>query len=112
MFERLDKDEKEQWEAQAKEEHHELLTKWEDDTTKPPSTDPADRQRYVPFMCYILLYPFSDHLLRCIQGLASFAKPILDLICEATGWKASLIAGGPEPAHEGRLNIIRYVCSL
>lgn len=31
--------------------------------------------------------------------------PILDLTCEA---KASLIAGGSEPAHGGRLNVIRY----
>ena len=41
-----------------------------------------------------------------------FAQPILDLICDATGWKCSLIAGGPEPAHGGRLNIIRYVFSI
>ena len=34
-----------------------------------------------------------------------FAQPILDLISEATSWKTTLLAGGPEPAHEGRLNV-------
>ncbi|KAJ3483572.1 hypothetical protein NLJ89_g12050 [Agrocybe chaxingu] len=33
-------------------------------------------------------------------------EPILDLVSEATGWKASFIAGGPEPAVGGRLNMI------
>jgi len=46
---------------------------------------------------------------RCIQGLVRFAQPILDLISEATGWKTTLLAGGPEPAHGGRLNVIRYI---
>lgn len=36
-------------------------------------------------------------------------EPMLDLIAEATGWKVSLIAGGPEPALGGRLNTMRYV---
>jgi len=35
-------------------------------------------------------------------------QPILDLVSEATGWKCSIIADGPEPAHGGRLNMIRY----
>jgi len=46
---------------------------------------------------------------RCIQGLVRFAQPILELISEATGWACSMIAGGPEPAHGGRLNMIRQV---
>jgi hypothetical protein len=48
-------------------------------------------------------------MIRCIQGLVNFAQPILDMICDATGWKCTLVAGGPEPAHGGRLNIIRYL---
>ena len=36
-------------------------------------------------------------------------QPVLDGICAATGWKASLIAGGPEPSHGGRLNVVRFV---
>ncbi len=33
--------------------------------------------------------------------------PILDGIAERTGWKLSLVAGGPEPANMGRLNVLR-----
>lgn len=32
------------------------------------------------------------------------------MIVEATGWKVSMFAGGPEPADDCRLNVIRYVC--
>jgi hypothetical protein len=39
----------------------------------------------------------------------SFAQPLLDLICEYTGMKASLFVGGPEPADGGRINIIKWV---
>ncbi|KAF8907255.1 hypothetical protein CPB84DRAFT_1843965 [Gymnopilus junonius] len=60
---------------------------WEAEVSGPPSAAPQDHQ-------------------RCILGLIHFMHPILDLVCEATGWKASFIAGGPEPAHEGKLNII------
>ena len=49
---------------------------------------------------------------RCIQNLANFVQLILDGICAATGWKATLIAGGPEPANGGRLNVIRSVNSI
>jgi len=31
------------------------------------------------------------------------------MLVEATGWKMSLFAGGPEPADEGRLKVFRYV---
>ena len=46
---------------------------------------------------------------RCIQGLTKFIQPILDGVCAAIGWKVTFIAGGPEPAHGGRLNVLRYV---
>lgn len=36
-------------------------------------------------------------------------QQVLDMIADHTGWKASFICGGPEPADEGRLNIIRYI---
>lgn len=39
-------------------------------------------------------------------------QPILDLACEHTGMKATLLFGGPEPADGGRLNVIRYVFFL
>ena len=46
---------------------------------------------------------------RCIEALVRFILPILNLICEAMGWKATLLAGGPEPAMGGRLNMARCV---
>ncbi|PPQ80261.1 hypothetical protein CVT24_006601 [Panaeolus cyanescens] len=89
MYAQLTGDEKEDWTRLAKEEHDEALRQFEEMVNKPPSQLPEDRQ-------------------KVIQGLAVFVQPILDLICEATGWKATLIAGGPEPADEGRLNIVSY----
>lgn len=35
-------------------------------------------------------------------------EPILDLLAEHTGWKFSLVAGGPEPAEGGRLSMLGY----
>ena len=46
---------------------------------------------------------------RVISHIPSFAQPILDLIAEYSGWKVTLIAGGPEPADAGRLNMCRQV---
>jgi hypothetical protein len=56
-----------------------------------------------------MFYNNFFYCIRCIEGLVGFAQPFLDLISQATGWKVTMIAGGPEPAHEGRLNVIRYV---
>ncbi|PPQ74201.1 hypothetical protein CVT24_012720 [Panaeolus cyanescens] len=42
---------------------------------------------------------------RCIDEINNVVQPLLDVICEATGWSASLIAGGPEPADGGRLHM-------
>jgi len=36
-------------------------------------------------------------------------QSILDLISKATGMKGSMFFGGPEPAHGGRLQLIRHV---
>lgn len=54
------------------------------------------------------LYCYTDSCIRIIAALPKFIEPILDAIGEYTGWKASFIAGGPEPADGGRLNMIRY----
>ena len=48
----------------------------------------------------------------CIEWLASFAQPILDLIQQYTGMYPTLIVGGPEPADGGRVNIIRFILPL
>ncbi|KAF8954792.1 hypothetical protein BDZ97DRAFT_1675759 [Flammula alnicola] len=89
MFAKLDEEEQRSWKVVAMDEHSELMKEYKKDAqlANTPSTDPADRQ-------------------RCIQGLVRFTQPILDMICDVTGWKATLIAGGPEPAQDGQLNII------
>ncbi|KAJ3502939.1 hypothetical protein NLJ89_g8658 [Agrocybe chaxingu] len=87
MFAALDPFERDEWLERTKEEHDEAIKKWESDVNGPLSTAPEDRQ-------------------QCILGLTQFVQPILDLICEATGWKATLVTGGPEPAYGGRLNMI------
>jgi hypothetical protein len=35
--------------------------------------------------------------------------PILDGVAERTGWKLTLVVGGPEPADMGQLNVLRFV---
>ncbi|PPQ79261.1 hypothetical protein CVT24_007541 [Panaeolus cyanescens] len=63
--------------------HAAALKAWEAKPREGPSTRPEDRQ-------------------RCIDSLPSVVQPLLDAICECTGWTASLMAGGPEPADGGR----------
>ncbi|KDR83153.1 hypothetical protein GALMADRAFT_134648 [Galerina marginata CBS 339.88] len=87
MFCKLTKEEQTQWEEQAKEEQKERLVQWKRAQESPPSTEPAARQ-------------------KCFEALPAFAQVFLDAICEATGCKATLLVGGPEPAHGGRLNVI------
>ena len=106
MFSSLLETEQEHWKNQANIESEAALAAWKRDMESEPSEDPVDRQQCVYSNSYI---PETDLRNRCIQGLVRVAQPFLDLICKATGWKATLIAGGPEPAHQGRLNIIRYV---
>ncbi|KAF8201854.1 hypothetical protein BJ912DRAFT_843261, partial [Pholiota molesta] len=86
-YEKLDEDEKAEWEAKATIQYEEALKSFEQSLTAPPSTKPEDRQ-------------------RVIGGLPKVAQPILDMIADYTGWKVTLIAGGPEPADSGRLNMI------
>ncbi|KDR66323.1 hypothetical protein GALMADRAFT_147927 [Galerina marginata CBS 339.88] len=87
MFNKLTKEEQAQWEEQAKEEQKDRLAEWKLAMESPASTEPAARQ-------------------RCFEALPAFAQTFLDAICEATGCKATLLVGGPEPAHGGRLNVL------
>lgn len=48
-------------------------------------------------------------LRRAIQRLSAFMQPVLDAVMAHTGWKCTFIAGGPQPAAGGDLNIMRYV---
>lgn len=45
---------------------------------------------------------------RCIHGLAEFIQPILDGVYDATGWEATFIAGGTDPTHDNRFEVIRW----
>jgi hypothetical protein len=45
FFEKLSQEEKTSWASRAKEEHRMVTEKWKRESTAPPSTDPADRQR-------------------------------------------------------------------
>ncbi|KAL0567234.1 SERTA domain-containing protein 3 [Marasmius crinis-equi] len=76
-----------EWKARAKEEHKARLEKWKAVQKAKFSTSPEDRQ-------------------RCIDRLVKFMQPILDGVSKATGWPCTFIAGGPEPADAGHLNIL------
>jgi len=45
LFERLSKEEQQQWVEQANEEHNAAVAKWKEETEGRPSTMPVDRQR-------------------------------------------------------------------
>lgn len=82
MFLQLNEDEREGWKAQAKEEHDTAIESWTNETQADPSEDPIARQKYVYTVFQYSLTLFSI-CARCIEGL--------------------------EPAHGGRLNVIRFV---
>ena len=105
MFSALTETEQEHWKNQANIESEAALAAWKHDMESDPSVDPVDHQQYVHSSSCVPEIVLGS---RCIQGLVRVVQPFLDLICKATGWKAMLIAAGPEPAHDGRLNIIRY----
>ncbi|PPQ76173.1 hypothetical protein CVT24_006599 [Panaeolus cyanescens] len=86
-FDMLGEVEKTYYRELAKKEHEETIKKWENDLKSPPSTAPEDRQ-------------------KAIRGITNFMQPILDGLCAATGWTASLAIGGPEPANGGRLKLV------
>ncbi|THU75533.1 hypothetical protein K435DRAFT_814246, partial [Dendrothele bispora CBS 962.96] len=52
------------------------------------------------------LYAKGEIPARCINALAGFLLPIVEKCAEACGWQVTVIAGGPEPADNGRLNVI------
>ncbi|PPQ84248.1 hypothetical protein CVT24_012931 [Panaeolus cyanescens] len=87
MYNKLSAAEKQAFKAIAKEEHKKALAQWEKDKSAPIPSDPASR-------------------LRCIQSLQPVVQPLLELLGKATGWKFTLIGGGPFPAQEGRLSVL------
>lgn len=53
------------------------------------------------------LSPLDSCTPRSIEGLVHFMQPLLEQFSEATGWKLTLLAGGPEPVRDGQLGVIR-----
>lgn len=109
MFEELPENEQREWVERAENEHREALEKVDGPLKAGPSTAPQDRQRFVALRLHFFTALTHSLFFRIIECLPQFMEPILDLVAEHTGWKISLIAGGPEPADGGRLGMIRYV---
>ncbi|KAK7027462.1 hypothetical protein VNI00_015207 [Paramarasmius palmivorus] len=86
-FVKLSKTEQDKYFVMAKKQHDEAVLKWKAEKAKAMPTDPESHQ-------------------RCIDRITSFIQPILAGLTEATGWPCTLIAGGPEPADNGRLNML------
>ncbi|KAK7041912.1 SERTA domain-containing protein 3 [Paramarasmius palmivorus] len=84
-FETWKEEDKEIWRKKAQEIQNERVEKCKQLKSAPYSTTPEDRQ-------------------RAIDRLGPFITPILEGMAEATGWKFTLIGGGPEPIDGGRLN--------
>ncbi|KAF8868525.1 hypothetical protein CPB84DRAFT_1857559 [Gymnopilus junonius] len=93
MFDALPDAEKEHWKQQAEVESSAVLDQW-----KRNGTMQVERTRGNPNVN-------KDHQ-HAIQGLVRVSKIFLDCVEKTTGWKATLIAGGPEPARDGQLNMI------
>ncbi|KAK7023434.1 SERTA domain-containing protein 3 [Paramarasmius palmivorus] len=86
-FDKLPAEERKQWAETARNEASAREAAYHNALTSPPPTDPASRQ-------------------SAIERLPSTMQPVLDGLAAATGWCFTLLAGGPEPADGGRLNII------
>jgi len=71
-----------------------------------PKIPPIVNGEYPAFVVVGQVVDRTDEY-RCIEELVSFVQPLLDLICDYTGMKVSMFAGGPEPADGGRINVIR-----
>ncbi|KAF8905827.1 hypothetical protein CPB84DRAFT_1960333, partial [Gymnopilus junonius] len=48
----------------------------------------------------------EEHGRKYIDGLADFIKAYIEVLSKPTGCAISVIAGGPEPAMSGRLNVV------
>ncbi|KAF9044029.1 hypothetical protein BJ165DRAFT_1528604 [Panaeolus papilionaceus] len=87
MFDALPEEDREHYLMLAKEEHKAALAAYKAEQLQGPSTTPEARQ-------------------KCIEALIRVIQPLLDAIVEATGWRVSLIAGGPEPSKNGQMSLI------
>ncbi|KAK7017099.1 SERTA domain-containing protein 3 [Paramarasmius palmivorus] len=86
-FEKLPPETRKEFGDKARAEATEREEAYKAALRQPPATEPAARQ-------------------SAIERVPAFVQPILDGMSAATGWSFTLLAGGPEPADGGRLNII------
>ncbi|PPQ77783.1 hypothetical protein CVT26_005395 [Gymnopilus dilepis] len=70
----------------AEQQHADKVKKWEESLSR-VDVSPQSQQ-------------------KCIDGLAGFMQPVLDLVAAQTGMVGTLLMGGPEPASGGRLNVV------
>ncbi|PPQ76823.1 hypothetical protein CVT26_002422 [Gymnopilus dilepis] len=89
LFAKLPRDSRRRYAKLAEKEHRDELRAWEAQLKKRDLT-PEEKQ-------------------ICIDGVASVLQPVFNAVLEFTGWRVTCILGGPEPADNGRLNIVRYV---
>ncbi|KAH9474964.1 hypothetical protein JR316_0012063 [Psilocybe cubensis] len=88
LFQELTLEEKKKWTKIASDEHSAAIAKYNADIDiSGDLLTPEERQ-------------------RAIEGIGPFMSPILDALCNITGWKCTFIAGGPEPANGGMLGTI------
>ncbi|PPQ76366.1 hypothetical protein CVT24_008806 [Panaeolus cyanescens] len=86
-FNSLSEEAREEWANQAESEHEAAVKEWKASRKNPLKTDPRSRQ-------------------DCISNLPAIVQPLLDLVADATGWKLTLLAGGPCPARDGRMSMV------
>ncbi|KDR67147.1 hypothetical protein GALMADRAFT_1358709 [Galerina marginata CBS 339.88] len=87
LFEKQPESIQKKYRKLAQKSHKEMMKEWSFNLKRPASTNPESRQ-------------------VCIDGITSFMQPILDLVVEFTGMRVTFMMGGPEPATQGRMNII------
>lgn len=108
MYDGLSKEEKAPYVEESFEDHQRHIDAWELARTGPVSQKPEDRQRYAYRFATGIPQLYLTYF-RCIEGLVKYMQDLLDLLVEYTGYKWTLLGGGPEPADAGRLNVIAYV---
>ncbi|PBK58704.1 hypothetical protein ARMSODRAFT_1028034 [Armillaria solidipes] len=83
----LSEEEQCEWTKRSKEEHDVAMAEWKVGVDGTASDDPREIQ-------------------RCIDHLAGFIQPILEIVAKHTKGKVFMLWGGPEPGDSGHLNLM------
>jgi hypothetical protein len=105
-WKKLSQADRDSWQALSDKNFEDEMKEWtseekEKETGK--SRTPEESQRYV--VPLTLCFQYLKSLSRALENLASFMKPILDVVCDIAGVDAVLMFGGPEPAKKGQINM-------